>query len=89
MFSWSVQCKMGLTGLHVLYTSIILPGWLIRWNCQVQYVVSRLQFFFRDCRSFISRKLHICTETSISCINLIVLMYLHFPNIVRLILNEQ
>jgi len=41
-----------------------------------------VQFFFRVCHSFTSRKLYICTETSISCINLIKLMYLHFPNFV-------
>ena len=69
------MCKMGLTGLHVLCTSSVQPGWLI----QVQFVVSRLQFFLRDCHSFTLRKLFTCTETSVSCISLIVLIYLRFP----------
>ena len=41
-----------------------------------------VRFFFSDCRSFTSRKLlYIYTETSVSCINLIEFMSLHFPNL--------
>lgn len=41
-----------------------------------------LQCFIRNWRSFTLRKLYICTEASVSCINLTELMYLHFPNFV-------
>jgi len=48
-----------------------------------------VQFLLRVCRRFPSRKLCIYTETSISCINLIKLAYLHFPNFVFFFFNSM
>ena len=58
---------------RVLCTSqIVLPDWL-------RYHTLFIRFFFRDCRSFASRKLYIFAAKYISSLSLMELRYLHFP----------
>ena len=79
---------------HILGTcivkSIVPPaGWFSRTVKLSRY--HGYHIFVHLCRIFRhsgSGKLYICTETSVSSINLIEVMYLHFPNFVSF-LNEQ
>ena len=77
---------------HIYFVNIYCaarPVYLVELSITMCCFLSRyhghqilFRFYFSDCRSFTSRKLNICTETPVSCINLIELMYFHFPNFV-------